>query len=1060
MIRKGISRRDFIKGTANISLTGIFLSSENTPNMKFLSKILNVEKQYGTLDKNIFSDPGTKYRGVTLWLFNDRLNVSEALRQLQGIRYAGWGRVILRNYRGLIDATYGVKWNEITQEVLKECGNLQMKVFLQEADKNAAGYSVPTKIPGMKDAYRHKLLVRRRINETPDKNESLISRIGDYSYYRRVMFPRPGWEDSFCYLDLLDPNVVSAYLEALFGFFKEKFGFELGRNVEAIWVDEPHSRLVGDAPPDSLPWTPNLPETFQKEWGYSLLENLPLLFIDIGDFQKVRHHYWRTVCNIFTQSYTKLMGEWCERFNLKFSGHLMGEDTFSRQIHYTINCMPHYEYMQLIGIDFLTGDLRWPSGYPNIMTAKQASSVANQLGEKEVLCEMYGVGDQGTSFEDRKFIAQWFGVLGINYRCYHATLYSMRGLRKRFYPPNLNFQQPWWDENRIIADFSARLSYVLRQGEFNADILIIHPIESYYLEAKLGNKLPMDVGAFDKDFITLSNNLLKIQKSYDYGDESLLEKYGKVVKNILTIGEMSYKVVILPSIKTLRKSTVELLNQFIDEGGKVISIGMLPTMIDGIADKKINSLNEKVIKISNDQNVLKSTLDNIISSMIQLNSLNDLSTETIWIHHRSLDNGKLFFLTNISKENTIEAEIKIKGNGKLENWNLETGKIENIPQQKKGEYIITKLKFEPTVSYLLVLNEKVSSENILERVSKIEWQTPLKNFRVIRHDLNSLTLDFCQYRKGNEEWSEVLPIIGVQEILSREKYNGPVTLQFKFTSETKPNRCAVVIEDAKEYSIMVNGYRVAYEGLPYYRDLSFHPIDISHLVQPQTNYIQLTRNFEAPDTTFADKEDLTKFWGTELEQIYLIGDFAVRGERIGQDIFEVMRYRYKPKFIMTYETGITNGDLLADGYCFFNGTITLVTTAFISGVKEDERYYIDVAQLDAVFAKVGINNRDVGKLAWKPYRLEITDFIWPGENKIEISLTNSLRNLLGEFHFVPLKDEYGQYPLKPSPIMYDGPDWLEKRKNGTVKTWSDDYFFRPFGIGGSVSLICEKYVEI
>jgi hypothetical protein len=321
-------------------------------------------------------------------------------------------------------------------------------------------------------------------------------------------------------------------------------------------------------------------------------------------------------------------------------------------------------------------------------------------------------------------------------------------------------------------------------------------------------------------------------------------------------------------------------------------------------------------------------------------------------------------------------------------------------------------------------------------------------------------LDFCQYRKGNEEWSEVLPIIGVQEILSREKYNGPVTLQFEFTSETKPNRCAVVIEDAKEYSIMVNGYRVAYEGLPYYRDLSFHPIDISHLVQPQTNYIQLTKNFEAPDTTFADKEDLTKFWGTELEQIYLIGDFAVRGERIGQDIFEVMRYRYKPKFIMTYETGITNGDLLTDGYCFFNGTITLVTTAFISDVKEDERYYIDIARLDAVFAKVRINNRDVGKLAWKPYRLEITDYIWSGENKIEISLTNSLRNLLGEFHFVPLKDEYGQYPLKPSPIMYDGPDWLEKRKNGTVKTWSDDYFFRPFGIGGSVSLICEKYVEI
>ena len=33
---------------------------------------------------------------------------------------------------------------------------------------------------------------------------------------------------------------------------------------------------------------------------------------------------------------------------------------------------------------------------------------------------------------------------------------------------------------------------------------------------------------------------------------------------------------------------------------------------------------------------------------------------------------------------------------------------------------------------------------------------------------------------------------------------------------------------------------------------------------------------------------------------------------------------------------------------------------------------------------------------------------------------------------------------------------LEKRKNGTAKSWSDDYFFRPFGIKG-VLITCEKH---
>jgi len=101
-----------------------------------------------------------------------------------------------------------------------------------------------------------------------------------------------------------------------------------------------------------------------------------------------------------------------------------------------------------------------------------------------------------------------------------------------------------------------------------------------------------------------------------------------------------------------------------------------------------------------------------------------------------------------------------------------------------------------------------------------------------------------------------------------------------------------------------------------------------------------------------------------------------------------------------------------------------------------------------------INNIDVGELAWFPYQLDITDFVWKGENKIEISLTNSLRNLLGELHYVPVLP--GGWGQKFSGRAYDGPDWLEKRKNGTVKSWSDDYFFKPLGIEGAASIICMK----
>jgi hypothetical protein len=99
---------------------------------------------------------------------------------------------------------------------------------------------------------------------------------------------------------------------------------------------------------------------------------------------------------------------------------------------------------------------------------------------------------------------------------------------------------------------------------------------------------------------------------------------------------------------------------------------------------------------------------------------------------------------------------------------------------------------------------------------------------------------------------------------------------------------------------------------------------------------------------------------------------------------------------------------------------------------------------------------EAGELAWFPYQLDITDYVWKGENKIEICMTNSLRNLLGELHYVPILP--GGWEQKFSGKSADGTDWLEKRKTGTAKSWSDDYFFKPLGIEGAVTVNCKRKV--
>jgi len=73
-----------------------------------------------------------------------------------------------------------------------------------------------------------------------------------------------------------------------------------------------------------------------------------------------------------------------------------------------------------------------------------------------------------------------------------------------------------------------------------------------------------------------------------------------------------------------------------------------------------------------------------------------------------------------------------------------------------------------------------------------------------------------------------------------------------------------------------------------------------------------------------------------------------------------------------------------------------------------------------------------GHLAWKPYRLDVTEQVRPGRNRLEIELTTSIHNLLGPHH-----DKRGEarfFVLQHS--------WTD------LVNWTDDYFFVPVGVTG------------
>ena len=80
------------------------------------------------------------------------------------------------------------------------------------------------------------------------------------------------------------------------------------------------------------------------------------------------------------------------------------------------------------------------------------------------------------------------------------------------------------------------------------------------------------------------------------------------------------------------------------------------------------------------------------------------------------------------------------------------------------------------------------------------------------------------------------------------------------------------------------------------------------------------------------------------------------------------------------------------GLAYFSGTaIYEKTFSLPQTFSSVERVVLDLGKVSSV-AKVQINGREAGTLIWRPYRLDITSLLKPGENRVRIWVTNTEAN--------------------------------------------------------------------
>jgi hypothetical protein len=1000
-------------------------------------------------------NPPTEYRSVPLWSWNDQLEADELERQIEEMHKAGIGGFFMHARGGLLTPYMGEEWMSAVRVCIKKAKELGMAPWLYDENGWPSGFA-DGKVPAMGIEYQQKKLMAERAPfRSPMEHTIAFYEQTEQGYLllaedsHKAADLRLYYEVNPYYIDTLSAKSVKAFIDSTYEAYWERFGEEFGEDLKGVFTDEPQFGR------GQLPWSYELESSFKSRYGYDLKEALPALFFHTENANKFRYDYWECVTSMFTQAYAKQIGDWCEAKGWSATGHVVDEQELMHQVTSVGDPMAFYEYLQIPGCDWLG---RFTSEEP--LVPKQVSSAAHQLGKKRTITESYGCSGWNVSFEDLKRIGEWQFVHGINMMCQHLQGYTLRGLRKRDYPPSLFYQQPWWEDYKAFNDYFARLSMLLAEGKRKADVLLLHPIRSAWVK-QCGNDHSAIV-PFHQGFAQLTRMLCQSFVEHDYGSESIIERHGRIDAGRFVIGEAAYRAVIIPPSVTLNRTTVDLLKQFVREGGCLIAYAPFPTLINGEMNSEIGQLIEAALKPEWNMNALVGSMSGVAAPFIRISdeARAVIATDTINVQTLEMEGSTVYYLVNSGQERYPIVQIDLFRKGNVSLIDLETGSIQDIEHMETELGVQVQLTLHPGQAYMLRIDpaglEQMNVNQVISNPSKVISYSPnsysLDHRWTITHaDENSLTLDTCRLRVEDGEWSQQQPVVFIQQQLLNIGKPVHVELEFEFEVEfdvDTPRELYIVMENPEGNVIEVNGRHVEPASVGWWRDRSFHKVNISGMVIKGVNRVRLKSYFYNSSLTYEAIEHAKQFesegnkltFESEVENVYIVGLFGVES----RDAFSSGERRAMTTggpFVLVECPAVVHADELAtQGFPFFAGTIRVQQVLHIDRDAWKEATWRFPESPDSIVSRLFVNGQEVRAFLWEPFEADVTSFLLPGDNVIELELTNSCRNLLGPHHHI--KGEV--YKVGPDSFK-DKPGWTDKDIDAETCIYTDRYTFVRFG---------------
>ena len=487
------------------------------------------------------------------------------------------------------------------------------------------------------------------------------------------------------FVDYLNEETIHEFIQYTHEEYKARYGEHFGGRVPGIFFDEIF--MI-----NNMPWTYRFPAEFEKRRGYDLMSKMYAIGIEGGEEErKVRVDYYKTVAELYEESFFKQIGDWCKENHLALTGHI--EENLiqhpGRQGHFFDNL----RHLTIPGADCHDYRYRFPRKI-TYREPKFSVSVARAYGKERAMSEAMGGAGWGCTLQEFKRGVNTLGAMGISMITLHGfySECSSQG-EQADWPSSFFFQNPYWRHFKHFADYIRRICYMNAQGTPVVDVAIYYPLPEMQAQIVAGKPTEAAI-QLDKTFNQTMNGLIENQIDVDMIDDHSLLR-ADVSKGRICVGSQNFKILLCPREMRMSEELSAKLAEFEAAGGVLLQY-------------PCENLQAEVAKVLQpDVSVLRGTRENL------------------HVNHRSIDGKEVYMISN-GGPRARRLTLLLREQGAVQKLSPETGVLTRVKSEITEKGTEVELFLEGDEACWLVVDPCGKTAEFPESVVEEELSVPGK----------------------------------------------------------------------------------------------------------------------------------------------------------------------------------------------------------------------------------------------------------------------------------------------------------------------------------------------